>query len=58
MDTLNKYLPTHSMTQRYAPNCVLLLCSCGWQRQFKRENALARAAKVRKAIREHQALGR
>ena len=43
----------HNITQRHAPTCVLVMCSCGWQRQFKRENALARAAKVRKAIRAH-----
>lgn len=44
----------HEITERHSPVAVILLCSCGWTRQIdKRQNALARAAKVRAAKAEH-----
>lgn len=44
----------HSFTTRHGPGIVLVLCSCGASRQFtRRQNALARAAKVRAWKREH-----
>lgn len=42
----------HEITERKTPLAVLLRCSCGWYREIsRRQNALARAAKVRAAIR-------
>lgn len=44
----------HSISERRTPVSVLVLCTCGWSREISRkQNAFARAAKVKKAIREH-----
>lgn len=44
----------HVVATRYAPGAVLISCTCGWSRQIsRRQNALARAQKVKAAIREH-----
>ncbi len=45
----------HIMTERRSPVAFLLRCSCGWSRQItRRQNALARAAKIRAAWNEHE----
>jgi len=45
----------HIMTERRSPTHVMVMCSCGWKREIsRRQNALARNAKVRAAEREHE----
>lgn len=45
----------HDITTRRSPVAIIVRCTCGWSRQFTRhQNALARAARVRAAISEHQ----
>jgi hypothetical protein len=45
----------HIGDERRSPVAILLICSCGWRRTITRkQNALARAAKVRAAWREHE----
>lgn len=44
----------HRYTQRRAGRIILVLCSCGASKQFRVENALARAAKVRRWQRIHE----
>lgn len=45
----------HDMTAFTSPINVTVRCSCGWRRTIdRRQNALARAAKVRTAIAEHE----
>lgn len=45
----------HWMTERTSPINVQVSCTCGWVRTIsRRQNALARAAKVRAAYREHE----
>ena len=47
----------HDVSTIRTPIAILLRCSCGWSRQFTRhQNALARAAKVKAAKQEHEAL--
>lgn len=44
----------HEITVRKSPIAELVRCSCGWTAQVtRRQNALARAAKVRSAIFHH-----
>jgi hypothetical protein len=46
---------THEISKFRSPISIQLRCSCGWSRQITRQqNALARAAKVRAAIAEHE----
>jgi hypothetical protein len=45
----------HETSEHRSPVAILLRCSCGWSRQISRkQNALARAAKVKAAWREHE----
>jgi hypothetical protein len=44
----------HVINQRRSPINVLLICSCGWTWSISRQqNALARSAKARAAIKAH-----
>jgi hypothetical protein len=44
----------HEITERRTPASVIALCSCGWMhRESRRQNAFARAAKLRAAQRKH-----
>lgn len=43
----------HVITQRDGGGIYIVACSCGASRQFPRQNALARAAKVRAWIAQH-----
>jgi len=43
----------HKLTHRESPIAVMVFCSCGWTHSEPRRNALARAAKMRAAIRRH-----
>jgi uncharacterized protein YecT (DUF1311 family) len=43
----------HVITERNGPGSYIVACSCGARRQFPRQNALARAAKVRAWIAAH-----
>jgi hypothetical protein len=44
----------HEIAQRTTPINHLVVCTCGWSFQTTRkQNAWARAAKVRGAIRQH-----
>jgi hypothetical protein len=43
----------HVITKRSGPGVYIVSCSCGASRQFPRQNALARAAKVRAWINAH-----
>lgn len=46
---------THEMSQRTTPVSVIVVCSCGWSRSVsRRQNALARSAKVRAAYHSHE----
>lgn len=46
---------THKIVELTSPVSVILRCSCGWAKQFdRRQNALARAQKVRAAKAEHE----
>lgn len=46
--------PYHDQNELRTPIAILLRCSCGWRRQVTRkQNALARAAKVRALWAEH-----
>jgi hypothetical protein len=47
----------HEITEHVTPIGHLLRCKCGWSHTVPRQNALARAAKVRRAIREHREQG-
>lgn len=47
-------MTTHSYTQRRAGRIILVLCSCGASKQFRVENALARAARVKAWQRIHE----
>ena len=43
-----------AITERRAPTATIVCCTCGWSRTItRRQNALARAAKVRAARNEH-----
>jgi hypothetical protein len=45
----------HEITERRSPAAILILCTCGWSRAvLRRQNALARASKVRAARAEHE----
>jgi hypothetical protein len=45
----------HHIDEIRSPIAIILRCSCGWTRSISRQqNALARAAKVRAAIAEHE----
>lgn len=45
----------HEMSQSVSPISVTIRCTCGWHRQItRRQNALARTAKVRAAFNEHR----
>lgn len=44
----------HEIAVRATPVNTLVQCTCGWSRTVPRQNALARAAKVRRHIREHE----
>ena len=50
-------MSVHSITETRSPVSVMLRCSCGWSRTFSTRgaagNALARAAKVKAAKRQH-----
>ena len=44
----------HLITERESPVAMLLRCKCGWHKEITRkQNALARAAKVKAAVHEH-----
>ncbi len=44
----------HRITSVMSPADEMVFCSCGWRHTVtRRQNALARAAKVRAAIRRH-----
>lgn len=44
----------HRFTEARSPVSINLRCTCGWSRQItRRQNALARAAKVRGAMSRH-----
>lgn len=44
----------HEITERPTPINYLVMCTCGWQYQTtRRQNARARASKIRAAIRQH-----
>jgi len=47
-------MTTHSYTQRRAGRIILVVCSCGAQKVFRVENALARAARIRAWQRIHE----
>ena len=48
------YPHAHFVEEKRSPISVIAACDCGWRRQFsRRQNALARTAKVRAAIRRH-----
>lgn len=48
-------MSAHKIVEKASPVSVILRCSCGWSHQIdRRQNALARAAKVRAAKREHE----
>lgn len=43
------------MTETVAPLSITVRCQCGWSHtESRRQNALARAAKMRAAINKHQ----
>jgi hypothetical protein len=45
----------HTITEWYDRAAVHVTCTCGWSRKFlRRQNALARASKVRAARADHQ----
>lgn len=44
----------HAIMVRRSPINYTVRCSCGWSRTIAKQNALARAAKVRAAITEHE----
>jgi hypothetical protein len=45
----------HSISEIRSPAAIILRCTCGWVQQItRRQNALARAAKVHAAITEHE----
>lgn len=45
----------HEITERASPVSIQLRCTRGWSRQIdRRQNALARAAKVKAAKAEHE----
>jgi hypothetical protein len=45
----------HIVEERRSPISIILRCSCGWRREItRRQNALARAAKVKAAIHLHE----
>jgi hypothetical protein len=43
----------HDISKRQTPIGYQVICICGWSRTFKKQNAWARAAKVRAAVAEH-----
>jgi hypothetical protein len=44
----------HRIEERTSPINVMLICSCGWTHSESRhQNAFARAAKLRKARKDH-----
>jgi hypothetical protein len=44
----------HDITQLRSPTHILITCTCGWRTQIiRKQNALARASKVRSAIHRH-----
>lgn len=44
----------HEVTEHRSPTSVSYRCSCGWRHtELRRQNAFARAAKLRAALREH-----
>lgn len=53
-EPLPKGKPGHLISERRAPALILIKCSCGWNYcESRRQNALARHAKIRAAIRRH-----
>ena len=45
----------HEITERRSPAAILILCTYGWSRAvLRRQNALARASKVRAARAERE----
>jgi hypothetical protein len=45
----------HQMNERREAIAIVVSCTCGWTRKIlRRQNALARASKVRSAWAEHQ----
>lgn len=45
---------SHQITSTYTPVSERLVCSCGWRHtETRRQNALARAARVRAVVRKH-----
>jgi hypothetical protein len=45
----------HYITETRSPVAVIWRCSCGWShRETRRQNALARAAKLRAAANKHK----
>lgn len=45
---------THVLTEYVSPAHYIIRCSCGWSAmQPRRQNALARAAKLRAAVAHH-----
>lgn len=53
LDAMTKPPVEHVITKRSGPGGYIVMCSCGARRQFPRQNALARAAKVRAWIAQH-----
>jgi len=54
MTTLPASLSEHQITTRKTPIYYLIQCSCGWHFETSRkQNAWARAAKIRAAISRH-----
>jgi acetone carboxylase gamma subunit len=46
---------THTITTRKTPMGHMAICSCGWTFSVPRQNAWARAAKIRAAVNKHLA---
>ena len=47
--------PGHQMNERREALGIVVSCTCGWTRKIlRRQNALARASKIRSAWVEHQ----
>jgi hypothetical protein len=44
----------HEISSRNSPVSVITMCSCGWSHtETRRQNAWARAAKIKSAVRGH-----
>ncbi len=47
-------MTNHEITERRSPISIEIMCKCGWRATIsRRQNALARAAKVRAIINKH-----